>query len=90
MVEKLSNESFLAVVGNVIKDLVNDDQEDLNVLAVLGTIIEDLVNDTQEDMKKWFECSDGNVMISIAVTFRDEIFDQEDAIIMGNNDNADD
>ncbi len=90
IVEKLSNQSFLAVVGNVVKDLVNGDQEDLNVLAVVGTVIKDLVNGNQEDTNTWFKCNNGNVMTSIAVTFGDTKFSQEDAIKMGNNNIPDD
>ncbi len=90
IIEKLSNESFLAVVGNVVKDLINGDQEDLNVLAVVGSIVEDLVNGNQDDANKWFKCNDGNVMTSIPVTFGDEKFDQEDAIKKGDNDVPDD
>jgi hypothetical protein len=70
--EKLSNESFLAVVRIIVKDLVDDNQEDLNVLAVIGTVIGDLVNGDQEDANKWFECNNGDVMTSIAVTFGDK------------------
>jgi hypothetical protein len=44
IIEKLSNESFLAVVGNVVKDLVHGNQEDVNVLTVIGTIVEDLAD----------------------------------------------
>jgi hypothetical protein len=40
-------------------------------------------------VNKWFECNDGNVITSIAVTFGDKKFDQEKAIKTGNNDNAD-
>jgi hypothetical protein len=86
IVEKLSNESFLAVAGNVAKDLVDGNQEDLNVLAVIGTFVEG----DQEDANKWFECNNGNVMTSIAMTFGDEKFNQEDAIEMSDNNNADD
>ncbi len=75
IVEKLSNESFLAVVCNVVKDLVDGNQDDLNVFAVVGTVIEDLVNGDQEDVNKWFKCNDDNVMKSITVTFNDKIFD---------------
>ncbi len=90
IIEKLSNKSFLAVASNVIKDLVNGNQEDMNVLAVVGTVIEDLVDGNQEDTNKWFECKDSNVMTSISVTFGDEKFNQEDAIKTGDNDNPDD
>jgi hypothetical protein len=90
VIEKLSNESFLAVVCNVVKDLVDGDQEDLNVLVVVGTVIEDLVNGYQEDVNKWFKCNNGNVMTSIAMTFGDKKFIQEDAIKMGKNDDPDD
>jgi hypothetical protein len=48
IVEKLSNESFLAAVNNVTRDLVDGDQEDLNVLAVVSTIVEDLVDGNQK------------------------------------------
>jgi hypothetical protein len=89
IVEKLSNENFLAVVDNVIKDLVDGDQEDVNVLAVVGTIVEDLVDGNQEDANKWFECNNGNVVTSIAVTLGDEEFNQEDAIKTDNNDDGD-
>jgi hypothetical protein len=64
IIEKLSNESFLAVVGNVVEDLVDDDQEDVNVVAAVGTIVEDLVDGDQEDANKWFKCDDGNVVKS--------------------------
>ncbi len=74
IIEKLSNESFLAVVCNVVKDLVNGNQEDLNVLAVVGIVIEDLVNGDQEDVNKWFKCNNDNMMKSITVTFGDKIF----------------
>ncbi len=90
IIEKLSIESFLAVVGNVVEDLVNGNQEDLNVLAVVGTVVEDLVDGHQEDTNKWFECNNGNVMTSITVAFGDKKFDQEDAIKNGDNDNPDD
>jgi hypothetical protein len=86
IIEKLFNESFLAVVGSIVEDLVNDDQEDLNVLAVIGTVIEDLVDDNQEDTNKWFECNEGNVITSIALTFGDKKFNQEDAIETGDKD----
>jgi hypothetical protein len=90
IVENLSNESFLAVVGNVVKDLDNGNQEAVNILAVIGIIVEDLVNGDQEDTNKWFECNNGDVVTSITMTFGDKKFDQEDAIETGNNDNADD
>ncbi len=90
IVEKLSYESFLAVVGKVIEDLVNGNQEDVNILAVVGTVVEDLVGGDQEDANKWFGCNDGNVMTSITVTFGDEKFDREDTIKTGDNKKADD
>ncbi len=90
IVEKLSNEIFLAVVRNIVQDLVGGDQEDLNILAVVGTVVEDLVDGNQEDTNKWFKCNGNDVMTSIAVTFGDDKFNQEDAIKMGNNNNADD
>jgi hypothetical protein len=90
IVEKLFNESFLAVVGNVVEDLVDCIQEDLNILANLGNIVEDLVDGGQEDANELFQCNNGNVMTSIAVTFGDEKFDQEDTIKMGNNNDPDD
>ncbi len=40
IIEELSNESFLAVVGNIFEYLVNGNQEDLNVLAAIGTNFE--------------------------------------------------
>jgi hypothetical protein len=86
IVEKLSDESFLAVVCKAVKDLVDGNQEDLNVLAVVGTVIEDLVNGDQEDVNKWFKCNNNNVMKSIAVTFGDKKFIQEDAIKAGKYD----
>jgi hypothetical protein len=52
IIKKLSNESFLAVVRNVVKDLVDRDQEDLNVLAVVGNVVEDLVDGNQENTNK--------------------------------------
>jgi hypothetical protein len=72
--------SFLAVVGNIVKDLVDGNQEDFNILAVVGTVVEDLVDGNQEDADKWFECNYSDVMTSIAVTFGGEKFDQEDTI----------
>ncbi len=90
IVEKLSNESFLAVVGNVVKDLVDGNQEDLNVLAVIGTVVEYLVNGNQDDVDKWFKCNNGDVMTSFTKTFDDKKFDQEDTIKTGDNNNADD
>ncbi len=90
IVEKMSNESFLAVVGKVVEDLDDGKQEDLNLLAVIGIIDEDLLDGNQEDPNKWFECNGGDVMTSIAVTFGDEKFDQEDAIKTGENNDADD
>ncbi len=90
IIEELSNEIFLAVVGNIVEYLVNGNRQNLNVLAAIGTIVEDLVDGNQEDANKWFECNEGNVMTSIAVTFNDEKFDQEDAIETGNNNNPDD
>ncbi len=90
IIEKLSIESFIAVVGNAVKDLVDGDQEDLNILAVFSTVIEDLVDANQEDANEWFECNKGNVMTSIAVTFGDEKFDQEDPIEIGDNNNPGD
>ncbi len=90
IIEKLSNESFLAVISKVVEDLVDGNQEDVNALAVLGTVIEDLVDGNQEDANKWFECNNGNVVTSIAMTFGNKEFDQEDAIETGDNDNADD
>jgi hypothetical protein len=88
--EMLSNESFLAVVGNIVKDWVDGYQEDLNVLSVVGTIVDDLVNGDQEDTNKLFECNDNNVTTSIAVTFGDKNLDQEDAIKTGKIFNPDD
>jgi hypothetical protein len=90
IVEMLSHESFLVVVSNVVKDLVDGNQEGMNVLAVIGTVVEDLVNGGQEDANEWFECNNGNVVTSIAVTFGDKKFNQEDAIELGNSNNADD
>jgi hypothetical protein len=90
IVELLSNERFLAAVGNVVKDLVDGNQEDLNVLAVISTVIDDLVDGNQEDANEWFKCNDGNVMTSLAVTFGDKKFYQEYTIKMGNNNNPDD
>ncbi len=87
IIEKLFDESFLAVAGNLVKDLVDGNQEDMNILAVL---VEDLVDDKQDDANKWFKCNDGDLMTSIAMTFGVEKFNQEDAIKMGNNNNADD
>ena len=75
IVKKLSNESFLAVVSNVVKDLVNCNQEDMNAHAVIGTIIEDLVDGNQEDANKCFKCNNSNVMTLIAMTFGDKKFD---------------
>jgi hypothetical protein len=62
----------------------------VNVLAVVGTAIEDLVDGNQEDVNKWFECNNGDVVTSIAVTFGDKKLYQEDAIKTGDNNNADD
>ncbi len=76
IIQKLSNECFLAVIVNLVKDLVDDDQEDLNVLSVVGTVFEDLFDGNQEDTNKWFKCNDANVMTSITVTSSDEKFDQ--------------
>ncbi len=90
IVEKLSNESFLAVIGNFVKDLVDGNQEDVNVLAVIDTIVEDLVNGNQEDAIKWFQWNNGIVVTSIAVTFGDKKLDQEDTIYAGNSNAADD
>ncbi len=90
IVEKLSNESFFAVVGNVVDNLVDGNQEDLNVLAVISTVDEDLVDGNQEDVNKCFEYNDGDVMTSIAVTFGDKKFNQESTIKTGDNNNADD
>jgi hypothetical protein len=70
--------------------LVDGNQEDLIVLAVVGRIVEDLVDGDKEDANKWFECNNSNVMTSIAVTFGDEKFDQEEAIKTGNNNDPDD
>ncbi len=69
--------------------MVNGDQEDMNVFAVVGTVVEDLVDINQEDANKWFKCNNGNVVTSIAMTFGNEEFNQEDAIEKGNNNNAD-
>ncbi len=90
IVEKLSNESFLAVVSNIVKDLVDGDWQDMKVLAVVGIVVEDLVNGDWEDANEWFECNGGDVVTSTAVTFGDKKFNQEDAIKTGNNNNADD
>jgi hypothetical protein len=46
----------------------------LNVLAVIRTVVEDLVYGNQEDANKWFQCNNGNVMTSMAVTFGDKKF----------------
>jgi hypothetical protein len=88
--EKLSNEIFIAVVGNVVKDFIDGDQDDLTVLAVVHTVVEDLVNGNQEYLNKWFECNDSTVMTSIAMTFGEEKFDRENAMKTGNNGNPDD
>ncbi len=90
IVEELSNEIFLAVVGNFVKYLVNGNQEDLNILAAVGTVVEDLVDGNQEDANKWFECKEGDVMTSVAMTFGGEKFNQEDTIETGDNDNPGD
>jgi hypothetical protein len=90
IVEKLSKKCFLAALSNIVEDLVDGDQEDVNTHAVIGTVVDDLVNGNQEDASKLSKCNNGNVVTSITVTFDDKKLDQEEAIKMGKNNDAED